>query len=182
MKQIHSKKKQGGFNLIELMIAIGIILALVGLALGLAPLVRGDQKSTEIQQQVSQIAAQVQALGKGVYTGLTEKQLVDAGKVPAGWINAAKTGINHAEGGAVTIVAADVNGGTGNGAAITFASMRKSSCVAVLSNSQENFALIGTAKVPAAKAFGAAPLTPAAIVAACTPTTGDVLNVTVTVV
>lgn len=181
MNRVVSKKKQAGFNLIELMIAIGIILALIGLALGLAPLVRGDQKTTEVQQQVGQIASQTQALGRGKYTGITEATLVNAGKVPAGWVNAAGTGINHADGGAVTIAAANVNGGTDNGAALTFTDVSKSSCVSVLTNSQENFAEIGTNIVPAAKAFGAAPMTAAQIVTACTPASGDKVTMTLTV-
>jgi prepilin-type N-terminal cleavage/methylation domain-containing protein len=182
MKQIYSKKKQAGFNLIELMIAIGIILALVGLALGIAPIVRGDQKTSEVQQQVAQIAAQTQALGKGKYTGITAKTLLDAGKVPASWGNADKSGLLHSDGGAVTIAAAAVNGGTDNGAAITLTGVSKSSCVSVLSNSQDNFAVIATDVVPAAKAYGGASITPAAIVTACTPASGSVVDLTQTVV
>ena len=179
-KTFKSITRQKGMTLVETMIVIGIIAVVVGLTLGIAPLVRADQKSNELQQQVVQIASQTQALGRGHFNGFTEATLVQSGKIPASWIDGTGAGIAHTEGGTVTIVAADVNGGTDNGALITFSGVKKSSCNTILTNAQENFPVIATS-VASAKAYGAGPLTSSAIVAACNAT-GETVDLMLTVV
>lgn len=178
---LKNPKHQAGLTLVELLIGVGIILVIIGGALALAPLVRADNQTAGLQQQVAQIASQTQALGRGNYNGLTEAVLVQSGKVPAAWVNSAGTGINHADGSTVTVAAANVNGGTDNGALLTFTAVRKSSCVSVLTNAQANFAVIGTDVVASAKAFGDPPMTSAEIVAACN-STGETVNLLLTVV
>lgn len=184
MKQFRSNKKQRGITLIEIMIAIAIALVIAAVTIGLAAATRKDSRTQELQTQTLQIASQLQGLGRGGnFAGVTTKVLVDSGKVPKEWVTgtAAAPVINHAHNGTVSIAADAVNGGSNNAATMTLTNVEKSACTAVLTNIQGHFAAIGKTAAGDVKAYGASSLTPAQIVTACTPASGDVVTLLLTV-
>jgi len=184
MKKFHSRKKQAGLTLIEIMIALAIALVIAAVTIGLAANTRKDSRTNEVQTQVLQLGSQLQTIGRGnKYTGVTTKVLVDSGKVPKEWVTgtAAVPVINHAHGGTVAVAASSVNSGTDNAATMTVTNVEQSACTSILTNVQGHFAAIGKAAVGDVKAYGAVPLTPAQVVTACTPASGDSVTLMLTV-
>lgn len=184
MKHIHTSKRQRGISLIEIMIAITIALVIAAVTIGLAAATRKDSRTQELQTQTLQVASQLQSLGRGSnFTGVTTKVVVDSGKVPREWVTGttAVPVINHAHNGTVAIAADSVNGGTNNAATMTITNIEKSACSSILTNIQGHFVAIGKTAAGDVKAYGDAALTPAGIATACTPASGEVVTLLLTV-
>lgn len=178
------KQKQHGISLIEVMIAIVIAMAVAAITIGMAGAARKDSRTNELQQQSMHLASKLQELGRnGKFTGVTTKVLVDSGKVPKEWVSgtAAAPVINHAFDGTVAVAPASINGGTDNAANMTLTNVDRAACVSLLTTAQQHFTAIGTAATGDKKAPGASALTPAQITAACTPASGDAVDLILTV-
>ncbi len=157
--KLPSRRNQAGLTLIELMIGIAIVLLITAVTVAIAANVRSDQKTSELHTQIVQISSSLSGLApNGDYTGITEKTLIDAGKVPASWIvgTGESAKLMASFGGPITVAA-----GTGTGLNITVSDVPSSACASVLTNVQQNFTklTVGSTEVTTR--------TPAAFATAC---------------
>jgi type II secretory pathway pseudopilin PulG len=102
----HSKKNQG-FSLVEILLVIGIIIALAIAAFILYPRVQSSQQANAESQNITAILAQTkQVFSNGTYDDLTNDVANAARIFPSsmnGNVNAAGTAIKNVWGGVVTI-------------------------------------------------------------------------------
>ena len=140
----HNKRfrnKQAGLTLIELMIAMGIGIALVAVVIGVAASVRADNKASQLQTQILQISSQAQSLSNGTSTtGITTAALINSGKIPASWIQAGESGtstIRSPYGFPIEI--AGGSGADSNEIVISTTHVPNSACTTVSTNTRATF-------------------------------------------
>lgn len=105
MQNAVRNNKQKGLTIIEAIIAIGLLLFVVGLAIVFFGQGDNSTKSLATQQQITALTASVKAVAPGPdYTGVTAAVLVAAKKVPSDMVSG--TNIVNKFGGTVTIAAA----------------------------------------------------------------------------
>lgn len=86
-KTYNTRRKNTGFGLVELMIALGIGLVVVAVAVSVGASVRADSNASKLQTQVLQISSQATALANGgSYDGMTMATLIRGEKLPSGWV------------------------------------------------------------------------------------------------
>lgn len=113
---MNNTKRNQGFSLVEILLVIGIIIALAIAAFILYPRVQSSQQANAEGQNITAILAQTkQVFSNGLYDGLTNDVANSARIFPSsmnGNVNAAGTAIKNVWGGAVTI--ADPNAALGD--------------------------------------------------------------------
>lgn len=169
-RKITFSKKNRGFTLIELSIAIVAALVLIGLGLYFYNNVKNETGAMNATNGVTALSSGVKALYPNpTYTGLTASLLIQAGKAPQNMVSgtgSTATLVNN-WGGAVTVAPANYNGGTANAHAITFPSVPRSACNSVVANTSANFQAISINGTTVKDDAAGTVATPASIATEC---------------
>ncbi|MFZ9034856.1 MAG: type 4 pilus major pilin [Francisellaceae bacterium] len=83
MKDMQTKKKQSGFSLLEIMMALAIVAVIVVGVIVLYGRVSGSSATTQTVQEITQISQSIKSLyaSSGDYSGIDNKTVIDAGAV-----------------------------------------------------------------------------------------------------
>lgn len=142
MKRITNNRprghKAGGFSLIELLLVLAV---LVGLIVGGFVLYQQNAEGVRSDQAQKQLLGLRSGIARlyttPTYTGISAATIINAGQAPSNMVNG--TNLQAPWGGAVTVAAANWNGGTDNAFTITFANVPRSECNTMASAVQNSF-------------------------------------------
>lgn len=151
-RTIRSPRNQQGLTLIELLLVLVVVLAIAVVGFVTFGQTSANQRAQAGQQALLSVSSGVRALSNGPnYTGITEAVLVTAGKAPSNLVNAAGTGINNPWGGAITVLAKNVNGGSSNGFMVCMTAVPRDECNSVIASTASGYPMIsaGTTACPA---------------------------------
>lgn len=154
---IQNRKKQAGYSLIEISIALIIVIGAAVAAYSLYQQSKASQEAQAAQQQIMGVVAAI----KGIYsrpnfTGLTSAVLANSGRVPTDMISG--TTLTNVFGGTVTVAPANVSGGTANGYTITYPQVGRAQCNSVVSGLRETFRKIVVDSTPVKDSIDASPV------------------------
>lgn len=108
-------KRQHGFTMLELLIAVGVISLAAIATIGFSQLVNARQTGDEVRKQILLVQGAIKELYPDPNrTGLSATTLINARKLPASMVNGMT--IVHKGGGSITVAPTSLPGGVANSA------------------------------------------------------------------
>jgi hypothetical protein len=143
--RLGSNRKRG-VTLIEAVLYISIALALIVGGLVFFQQASLAQRTNSAVRNISAIASETRGLyqSAATFTGFTQQTLIDAGAVPSSLVNAAGNALTNEWGGAITGVAANVDGAADDGFAVTYENVPLNACVRLASYDANGAGRVGS--------------------------------------
>lgn len=131
-------RKAKGFSLIELLLVLAVAVLLIVVGFVLYQQNAEGARSDQAQKQLLGLRSGIARLYTTPnYTGISAASIITAGQAPSNMVNG--NALQGPWGGAVTVAAANWNGGTANAFTITFNNVPRSECNTMAAAVQNNF-------------------------------------------
>lgn len=156
MNTSNLRRSEQGLTLVELLLVLVVVLAIAVVGFITFGQTSANQRTQATQQALLSVSSGIKSIANGPnYTGVTETVLVNAGKAPANLINAAGTGINNPFGGAITVLAKNINSGTANAYMVCMTAVPRNECNSLVASTASSFPMVaaGSAACPAGAAL-----------------------------
>lgn len=166
---VSDPRHQRGFSLIELLIVIGIIIALVAAVILFRPAIMNMAKSVQAAMRITSTAeslSQAFRTANGDYSTLSNTNAINGRWVPDAWVQGTNLQLRNEWGGAITLSSTNLDGGSNNAYQIVSASIPSSACSRIVESAGMGMetVTVGTTEV---KAFGATTIAPGTLATAC---------------
>lgn len=129
--QLSSVNKQKGFTIFELIVGIGIFVAVAALVLGVAGPINTTMKSSKLTGELSTLQQKIHEVYNGQqdgYTGISAAELIKSKAYPTS-LNATTSTLTSPDGGVVTVSSDD---GGGASFTISYAAVPTGVCIAII--------------------------------------------------
>lgn len=160
-------RQQGGYSLIELLIVIGIVIALVAAVILFRPAVMNLAKSFQSSMRITSTGeslAQAFRTANGDYSTLSNTNAINGRWIPDAWVQG--TNLRNEWGGAITLSSSNLDSGTNNAYQILTAGVPTTACSRIVESAGMSMETV-TVGTTVVKAFGATTIAPGTLATAC---------------